>query len=159
MIIIKKFFKLITSLFICQGAGLVGSLLTTPKIETWYSSLNKPFFNPPAWVFSPVWIVLYFLIGISLYLIWIKQEKSYRTKAAWQVFVIQLLLNIAWSAAFFTFESPLAGLLVILLLWVVILGMIYIFYQVSRWSSYLLIPYFLWVSFAVVLNWSILILN
>ena len=138
--IIKKFFKLIISIALCLGAGFLGGLITTPKIATWYDSLTKPFFTPPAWVFGPVWTALYLLMGISLYLVWIQEEKNYKTKAAWQIFIIQLLLNIAWSAAFFGFESPIAGLVVIIILWVVIIGTIYIFKQVSTWASYLLIP-------------------
>ena len=157
--IIKKIFKLIISLVLCQGVGFLGSVITTPQITTWYDSLSKPFFTPPNWVFGLVWTFLYFLLGISLYLVWVQEEKNYKTKAAWQIFIIQLSLNLVWSTAFFGFKSPIAGLVVIIILWVIISGTIYIFHQVSKWASYLLIPYFLWVSFAVILNLSIVLLN
>ena len=151
-------FKLAASIALCQLAGFVGSLFTTPAIPTWYQTLNKPFFTPPNWIFSPVWISLYILMGISLFFVWRRSEHP-RFKTALIFFFIQLILNILWSVAFFGLRSPLLGLTDIVLLWIAILFTIMNFFKVSRFAGILLLPYFLWVSFATVLNFSLWILN
>jgi tryptophan-rich sensory protein len=150
--------KLVASVIICQIAGFLGSLSTTPVIPTWYKTLNKPFFTPPNWIFSPVWISLFILMGISLFFVWRRSGHSY-FKPALLFFFVQLILNIFWSIAFFGLKSPLLGLIDIVLLWMAILFTILNFFKVSNFSGALLIPYLLWVSFAALLNFSLWILN
>jgi tryptophan-rich sensory protein len=150
--------RLITSILLCQLAGFLGSLFTIPAIPTWYKTLNKPFFNPPNWIFSPVWISLFFLMGISLFLVWRRQGHP-TFKTALIFFFVQLILNILWSVAFFGLRSPLLGLIDIILLWIAILLTILNFLKVSKIGGLLLIPYLIWVSFATFLNFSLWILN
>ena len=150
---------LLVSIFVCQLAGVVGSAFTTPAIPTWYASLKKPFFTPPSWVFAPVWITLYTLMGISLYIVWKKGFSTRGAARAVNLFGIQLVLNTLWSAVFFGMQSPLYGFVVIVLLWIALIATIVTFYGISKAAGALLIPYFLWGSFASLLNFSILILN
>ncbi|MCX8118388.1 MAG: tryptophan-rich sensory protein [Desulfobacterota bacterium] len=150
--------KLAASLLLCQLAGLIGSLFTTPAIPTWYEALKKPPFTPPNWVFTPVWIGLFVMMGISLFLVWQRKDHP-RARAGLVFFFVQLGFNTLWSIAFFGLRSPLLGLIDILLLWPAILLTIYLFFQVSRWAGFLLLPYHLWVSFAAVLNYALYILN
>ena len=148
--------KLISSIVICQLAGIIGSLFTVNSVNAWQLTLNKPFFNPPSWLFGPVWISLYLLMGISLYLIWNKKTKS---KKALIIFSIQLFLNSLWSILFFGLQSPFFAFIEIILLWFMILFTIILFHKISRVAAYLLTPYILWVSFAAVLNFAIFYLN
>lgn len=156
---VAKFIKLVISLILCQLAGIVGSFFTTPAIPTWYKTLAKPFFTPPNWLFAPVWIVLYFLMGISLFLVWEKKAKDAQAKRALIIFFIQLILNAFWSISFFGFRSPLMGFINIVFLWLAILWTMQKFWQISGLSGLFMLPYFIWVSFAAVLNFSILVLN
>ncbi|MBE0478445.1 tryptophan-rich sensory protein [Candidatus Aerophobetes bacterium] len=151
--------KLVASIALCQLAGVIGSIFTVPAIRTWYVTLKKPFFTPPNWVFSPVWITLYCLMGISLFLVWRKGVRTPGVKEALLIFAIQLILNALWSIAFFGFKSPLAGLVVIIILWVTILFTIISFAKVSRAAGLILIPYIVWVTIASALNASIFFLN
>ena len=155
----KNIIKLIISIIICQLAGIIGSFFTSPSIPTWYASLNKPEFNPPNWIFAPVWITLFLLMGISLYIIWSSKTKISYKKTAFIFFGVQLLLNTLWSIIFFGFQSPFYAFIEIILLWFSILITIIVFYRISRPAAYLLVPYILWVSFAAVLNFFIFILN
>ena len=149
--------KLIIAIIICQAAGAIGSIFTSQSVSTWYLTLNKPSFNPPGWVFGPVWTLLFLLMGVSLYLVWQKGFKKH--KKALYFFSIQYVLNIAWSYFFFYLQNPLAGFIEILILWLFILLTIIYFYKVSKPAAYLLIPYILWVSFAAVLNYFLYLLN
>jgi len=155
---IKDILKLVISIALCQLAGFIGSLFTTPAIPTWYKTLNKPFFTPPNWIFGPVWISLFILMGISLFMLWQTQDHP-RFKTALIFFFVQLILNVLWSAAFFGLRSPLLGFIDIVLLWVAILLTIQHCLRISRIAGLLLLPYMIWVSFAVVLNFSLWILN
>jgi translocator protein len=155
---LKDIAKLAVSIILCQLTGFLGSLFTTPAIPTWYQTLHKPFFTPPNWIFSPVWISLFVLMGVSLFLVWRRQDHP-KAKTALIFFFIQLILNILWSAAFFGLKSPLLGLMDIVLLWIAILFTILNFFKVSKFAGALLIPYLLWVSFATLLNFSLWILN
>lgn len=154
-----NYFKLISSILICQLAGFIGSFFTVSSVSSWFLTLNKPFFNPPNWLFGPVWITLYFLMGISLYLVWSKGIKDIQSKMAVLIFAIQLILNSLWSIIFFGFQSLLFAFIEIILLWIAILLTIIYFNKISKTASYLLIPYILWVSFAAILNFSIYYLN
>lgn len=151
--------KLVVSIIVCQAAGLIGSLFTTPAIPTWYASLRKPVFTPPNWLFAPVWTTLFLLMGIALFLIWRKGVGMPGVKMALIIFFIQLLFNIFWSIAFFGLKSPLLGLIVIVILWIAILLTIINFYRISTIAGLLLVPYILWVSYAGILNFSLFTLN
>lgn len=174
---IDQAIKLLISIIICLLSGVLGGFFTAPAIENWYAGLNKPFFNPPNWIFGPVWTILYILMGISLYLVWInnfkvlnkgcrlgvwiekKLNKKLDKKSILSIFFIQLFLNIFWSVAFFGMQNPGLALVVLSLLWLAILSTSAVFYRVSKVSAYLLIPYLAWVSFAGILNLSIWIIN
>ncbi len=150
--------KFIASIVICQLAGIIGAFFTTPSISGWYADLNKPFFNPPSWLFGPVWTLLYLLMGISLYLVW-SQKNQAGKKLALTFFAIQLGLNSFWSIIFFGLHLPLVAFLEILVLLFFIVLTIIKFFPISKISAYLLIPYLLWVSFASILNLYIAKLN
>ena len=147
--------RITLAIIICQLAGAIGSIFTLRSVSTWYLELIKPSFNPPNWIFAPVWTTLFLLMGISLYLIW--SSKDNKLSLRW--FVIHLLLNVAWSALFFGLRLPLLALIEIILLWIAIFFTIKESYIISRISAYLLIPYLLWVSFASILNLAIVLLN
>ncbi len=151
--------KLVLSIIICQLAGFIGSLFTTPAIPMWYAILNKPSFTPPNSIFAPVWTTLFFLMGISLFLIWRMQEPKRYIRIAIIFFFIQLALNILWSFLFFGLKSPFAGLIEIIILWIAIFLTIVSFYGISKAAALLLVPYILWVSFAIVLNFYLWRLN
>ncbi len=154
----KNLFKLIASILIAQGAGVIGSLFTIQNIPTWYATLNKPSFSPPNYLFGPVWITLYFLIGISFFLVWKKQgEMSIKIPVI--VFSVQMVLNAAWSIIFFGMKNPMFAFFEIVVLWVFIVLCMVTFYSVSRTATWLLVPYLLWVSFASVLNFKVWMLN
>lgn len=154
----QKIFKLLTAVLICQGAGIIGAVFTTSNISTWYFTLNKPVFTPPNWLFGPAWTFLYFLMGISLYLIW-QEKDSKQKKLGLKLFFAQLGLNTLWSIIFFGGHSLVGGLVIIILLWVLILLTINAFHKIKKAASYLLYPYLAWVSFATILNLSIVLLN
>ncbi|MDO8341365.1 MAG: TspO/MBR family protein [Candidatus Woesebacteria bacterium] len=149
---IKSISKLLISIIISQLAGLVGTFFTFSAIPTWYITLNKPIFNPPNYIFGPVWTILYTLIGISLYKIWIK-------KGSLKLFWVHLFLNTIWSPIFFGAKNLGVAFVVIILMWISLIFLIKNFYKIDKSASYLLIPYLLWISFASFLNFSILILN
>ncbi len=151
--------KLIIALIMPQLAGFIGSFFTISAIPTWYASIQKPSFNPPNWIFGPVWTILYILMGISVYLVWNKASKKSTASSVVILFWIHLFFNALWSIIFFGIPSPGGALIVILILWILILALILKFWKISKWASYLLIPYFLWVSFASVLNYYIWYLN
>ena len=150
---------LIGSVLLCNCAGLLGSLFTTTGPGSWYSTLIKPAFNPPAWIFAPVWTLLYILMGISLYLVIMEGMKGRDVRIPLLIFAIQLILNILWSYAFFGLESTFFGLLVILILWISIVATMILFYPVRKAAAWLLVPYILWVSFATILTSTIYSLN
>ncbi len=154
-----NFLKLILAIAICQVAGLIGSIFTFSSVSNWYQTLNKPIFNPPNWIFGHVWTFLFFLMGVSLYLIIKNNIFEKKILIALIFFGLQLALNILWSYLFFTLKCPLCSLMEILILWLAILATITIFYKINHLASYLLIPYLLWVSFATILNFYIFKLN
>jgi translocator protein len=178
----SKTYKLLISIIICEMAGVVGAFFTTPEINSWYKSLNKPSFNPPGWIFGPVWTTLFVLMGISLFLVWEKKWESknkinFKNKKPWNkisqkllsgpwqkaniiiIFATQLVLNVLWSVIFFGMHSPGVAFFELIMLWFAIIFTIINFYRVSKTAALLLIPYVLWVSFAGVLNYFIWILN
>lgn len=144
---------------VVELAGIVGSLFTIPSIPTWYATLQKPLLSPPNWIFGPVWTALYFLMGVSLFLVLRKGVKERRVKEAALIFCIQLGLNVLWSLLFFGLHSPILALIDIIALWFSIGWTIVVFYKLSRPAGLLLIPYLAWVSFASYLNYAIWIIN
>jgi len=149
--------KLIISLTVPQFAGLLGSFFTSSAISVWYANLLKPSFNPPNWIFGPVWISLYILMGISVYLVWNSNNK--KSKMALNLFWIHLVFNSSWSIIFFGLKNTGFAFLNIIILLIFIFVLILKFWKIDRLASYLLIPYILWVGFASVLNYFIWTLN
>jgi tryptophan-rich sensory protein len=148
----KNIIKLLLSIVICQAAGVIGAVFTFPEISNWYASLEIPSFSPPSWVFSPVWTILFLLMGISLFLIWKKGTETKGKRDAIIVFFFQLVLNTLWSIIFFGFHSLGGAFLEIIVLWLAIMFTIMQFYKISKLASLLLLPYIVWVSFAAILN-------
>lgn len=153
------FLKLVLSIAVSQSAGLIGAFFTTPSISGWYQTLAKPELAPPNWIFAPVWTTLFLLMGIAAFLIWKVGLSRKGVKAALGLFVFQLVLNTLWSIIFFGAQSPGWALLEVVFLWLAILATLISFWKLSRAAGVLILPYLLWVSFAIYLNYSIFILN
>ncbi len=155
----KKAITLIVFIVVSELAGILGSIFTMPSIPGWYAGLAKPAFNPPSWLFGPVWTLLYALMGLAAWLIYEKGAKRPDVKKALSVFAAQLILNALWSIVFFGAHMILGAVVVIILLWALILLTIALFRGISKPAAWLLVPYILWVSFASVLNVSLYVLN
>ena len=140
------------------GIGGLSGFLTASEISGWYETLQKPSFNPPNYIFGPVWTALYLLMGISLLMVW-NTGTTARKRKALLAFVIQLTLNFLWSILFFRMHRVDLALADIVLLWIAILSMMVYFYGVRKIAAFLQIPYLLWVTFATALNTAILLLN
>ncbi len=153
----NKIMKLLISSFVMIITGAIGSFVTINPVKVWYPTLNKSFLNPPSFIFAPVWTILYIMIGISLFLILINKKENKIKPLI--IFSIQNLLNILWSVAFFGFKSPLAGMFIIVLLFIFIVLNIIEFYKIDKTAGLILIPYLLWVSFASILTYSVVVLN
>lgn len=151
--------KLLASLIICQIAGFIGAIFTTPAISTWYATLEKPTFNPPNYLFAPVWTILFIAMGVALFLIWAKTKNDKEKKLAILLFAIQLFFNIMWSIVFFGLHSPFLGIIIIIILLALIITTTIRFFKLSETAGILMIPYILWVSFATVLNIALYMLN
>lgn len=151
--------RLLISLLFPQLAGWFGIPFTSSAIPTWYATLEKPFFNPPNWIFGPVWTLLYLMMGISIYLIWQKIDHNKNASRAITVFWIHLVFNASWSVVFFGLKNMALALLNIVILWVMILVLIFQFWKIDKRASYLLFPYLAWVSFATALNYALWMLN
>lgn len=154
-----QFLPFVISLLIVLVIAIVASLCTVPQIPGWYSTLNKPSFNPPDQLFAPVWTVLYIMIATAAYLVWKLRTDSGLYRNTRLVYFIQLALNFSWSIIFFGMHHIFLALVIIILLWFSIIANIYYFGRFSKTAAWLLVPYLLWVSFASVLNFSIYILN
>lgn len=163
---------LVAFMLLAHAAGFAGSAFIIPSVQGWYPTLVQPFYSPPAWVFLPVWLVLYTLIGIAGYLVW---EKGYgiqkKLKGGWKnekarpaewalgIYAIQLIETVIWCYVFFSLHSLFYGLVVIIFLWVSIVLAMACFWLIDRRAAYLLAPYLIWVSFAMVLNYEAWRLN
>jgi len=156
---LRDIWKLVVSIVACLAAGAIGSMFTRQAISTWYATLEKPAFQPPNWLFAPVWTLLYVLMGVAAFLVWRKGLENRQVKIALIAFLVQLVLNALWSVVFFGLESPVYGLIVIMVLWAAILFTTLSFYRISMVAGWLMLPYLLWVTFAAVLNESIWLLN
>ena len=157
----KKILTLIGFVVLCEIIGSLGSIFTIPNIPTWYALLTKPFFSPPNWVFGPVWTILFLLMGVALFLVFENKNKKLQTqrKRAILWFGVQFAFNLLWSFLFFGLKNPFLGFLGIILLWGSIAFTIVSFYKIDKKSAYLLLPYLLWVSFAAILNYFVMVLN
>ncbi len=178
----RNIFKLVAGILICQAAGGIGSVFTVPAVKGWYDQLAKPSWTPPGEVIGAVWMVLYLLMGLSLYLVWarnwqIEQSLAGRAARAWNqisqklldgawqkqniiaIFSMQLILNVLWSFIFFELKSPGLAFFELLMLWVAIAYTIANFWRVSKLAAYLLMPYIAWVTFAGYLNFAIWQMN
>lgn len=147
------------NIVITLGIGALGGLATSESVKTWYPTLNKPSFNPPNWLFAPVWTSLYILIGIAAYLVWIKRDKIAHFPRVLAIYFIQLILNLCWSFIFFSLHEIGFALFEIIILLIVIVVNAIAFFKIDKWAGYLFIPYILWVSFASFLTYSIFMLN
>lgn len=153
-------FRIILVIFTCLTIGYLSGIQTRESIETWYLTLEKPVFNPPNWVFAPVWTVLYALMGVAAGRVWNRMHLDEKeVKKGFSFFVIQLALNVLWSFIFFSMHNPFLALIEIFLLWLMIYETYISFKKVDAVSGKLLIPYLAWVAFAGVLNGSIWWLN
>ena len=152
-----QWLMLIVFLAVCLGVGGLGSVPTARSVRDWYPALRKPAGTPPTWVFGPVWTALYVLMAISAWLVWL--QYGWGARAALSIFVAQLALNFAWSGIFFGARLLGPALAEIVILWLAILFTIFIFYRLSAVAAYLLVPYFLWVTYASYLNCGIWLLN
>jgi tryptophan-rich sensory protein len=155
----KPIFKAIISIALPLAVGAVSGFFTTASVNGWYAGVNKPSFNPPNWLFAPVWTSLYILMGIACFLIWNSQAESKEKQVALRFYGIQLALNFLWSFIFFYAQQPGWAFIEIILMWIMILLTILSFRKISTVAAWLLVPYICWVSFASVLNFAIWYLN
>ncbi|PIR86576.1 hypothetical protein COU13_00140 [Candidatus Kaiserbacteria bacterium CG10_big_fil_rev_8_21_14_0_10_43_70] len=153
--VVSRYTRLFLSFFLTFGAGFVGTFFASTKVKTWYITLDKPYLSPPDWVFAPVWIGIYALMGTALYRIW--RLAHYRKDARiWTaIFLIHLFLNASWAVLFFGLENSLLALIDIIAILLMLLWLIVRAWWIDRTSGWLLVPYLLWVSFATYLNFSI----
>ena len=152
----NKILTFILFLFVTFSASLIGSVTTLNFKEPWYSLLNKPAFNPPDWIFGPVWTTLYLMMTISIWLFWHTKNRDINTV---YIYFIHLIFNTTWSIVFFVFHNIELALIVLILLIALIINLIFRFRRVKMISAYLMIPYLLWCSYALILNTSLIILN
>ena len=151
-------FGLFVFVTLCLFVSAAGGMVTATSVDTWYQALAKPSFNPPNWVFAPVWTTLYFLMGVSSWRIW-RRRATQATRGALALFGLQLFLNFAWSVLFFGFQRIDLALIDIVILFVAIVANMILFWRIERLATLLLVPYAAWVVFAIVLNVSIWLLN
>lgn len=151
----SKWLVLAGLIALCLGAGGLGGWITAPAITEWYVTLNKPTWNPPNWLFGPVWTTLYIVMAIAAWLVWRKGNAT----VAMVLFFAQLALNCAWSFLFFGARSPWLGLVEIAMFWLVLATTTYVFFTRSKPAGMLMLPYLAWVSFAALLNFTIWRLN
>ncbi|MHC4329279.1 MAG: TspO/MBR family protein [Planctomycetota bacterium] len=151
--------KLICSVSVCLLTGVLGSFTTMDSVNNWYADLSKPSFNPPDWAFGVVWPILYVMMGVSAFLIWNRGIRSKQARVALGLFILQLVLNGLWTPIFFGLHMMALALAEIILLWTAILITILAFWRISKTAAFLLLPYILWVSFAIALNAALWHLN
>lgn len=151
--------KLIIAITVSELVGIVGSVFTAPSVASWYAELAKPVINPPAWVFGPVWTTLFALMGIAAFLVWREGLERKSVKIALGIFIGQLVFNTLWSIIFFGLHSPGGALVEIVFLWLAIAATIVAFARIFKPAAWLLLPYILWVSFAIYLNYALWTLN
>lgn len=156
---LKTLGRIALAVAVCLLVGALSGLATQSSVDTWYTTLNKPSFNPPNWVFGPVWTLLYLMMGVAAGLVWSRGAQGGPRNKALSLFASQLLLNASWSLVFFGLQSPLPALFILLALLVLIALTLRAFGKVTPAAAYLMVPYLLWVAFAGVLNYKIVELN
>lgn len=156
---VRRVAPFVVGIAICQTAGLIGSIFTRAGQREWFPSLDKPDFNPPAWVFGPVWTLLYAMMGIAAGIVWREGRETRDGRLGLQLFGLQLGLNTLWSALFFGARSPFTALIDIVALWIAIVATIVVFARTSRVAAVLMLPYLAWTTFATVLNATIWQIN
>ena len=154
-----QFFPLLLSLLITFSIAAVSSYFTISQIPGWYATLRKPSFNPPDYLFGPVWTILYTMIATAAYLVWKQRDSSPTYRTTRVIYFLQLLFNFSWSIIFFGLHQVLIALIIIALLWLSIIAVMYFFNRFNKFACWLLLPYLLWVSFAASLNLAIYMLN
>ena len=152
----NKFFTFILFFIITFSASVIGGLVTINFKEPWYSLLNKPNFNPPDWIFAPVWTTLYLMMTIAIWKFWHSKNRDMNTV---YIYFIHLIFNTTWSIVFFVFHKIVLALIVLLLLIGSIITLLFRFKRVNMVSFYTMIPYLLWCCFALILNLNLIILN
>ena len=152
----NKIVTFILFLSITFSASLIGGLATINFKEPWYSLLNKPVFNPPDWIFAPVWTTLYLMMTVAVWIFWHTKNKNINTI---YIYFIHLIFNTTWSVVFFVFHNMVLALIILIILIALIINLILRFKRVNMFSVYLMIPYLLWCCFALILNTSLIILN
>ena len=153
-----RVFALIAFMVLCLIISAAGGAVTATSVHDWYPTLEKPFFNPPNWLFGPAWSLIYFLIAFSGWRVWLKRG-IYGAKGPLAIYAAQLTLNLLWSFLFFGAQSPFLGLVDIIPLLILIIVNCAMFWRIDRLAGMLLVPYALWVGFATLLNGSIYFLN
>jgi len=148
--------KLIACIAVCFAAAALGSFFTTPALRPWYAGLSKPGWTPPSWLFPPVWTVLYMAMAVAAWLVW---RKAGLSSVPMRLFLVQLLLNVMWSALFFRMRSPGLAFGEIVILWCAILAATISFWKIVPLAGWLMFPYLAWVTFAAALNFAIWRLN
>lgn len=151
--------KIVISIIICLAIGGIGGYATSSSIDTWYTTINKPSFNPPNWVFAPVWTLLYFLMGLATGIVWHEKKEKPFAIIGLRFFAIQLVLNLLWSFLFFYFESPILALIELTILIVFVFITIKWYQRINKTAHFLLYPYFAWICFAWFLNYAIWSIN
>lgn len=151
--------KAIIAIVIPLMVGATSGFFTISGVESWYQTIQKPSWNPPNWIFGPVWTTLYVMMGIALFLVWKEDTSEELKKIAIALFAVQLTLNFFWSFIFFNQQQPGWALVEIIAMWFFILLTIFAFAQVNKTAAWLLVPYISWVSFATILNYTIWQLN
>lgn len=151
--------KLIIAVIVPVAVGGISGFFTSTGVESWYQTINKPSWNPPSWVFAPVWTTLYIMMGVALFLVWKSNVSTGLKRIAISLFAVQLLLNFFWSFIFFYQQQPGWALVEIIAMWVFILLTIFAFAKVNKIAAWMLVPYISWVSFATILNYTIWKLN
>ena len=152
----NKIVTFILFLSITFSASLIGGLATINFKEPWYSLLNKPVFNPPDWIFAPVWTTLYLMMTVAVWIFWHTKNKNINTI---YIYFIHLIFNTTWSVVFFVFHNMVLALIILIILIALIIILILRFKRVNMFSVYLMIPYLLWCCFALILNSSLLVIN
>lgn len=154
-----SFWKIAVMVVVTLLIGGSAGFATTDAIRTWYVTLEKPFFNPPNWIFGPVWTLLFVLMGYAAGVVWSSDAPATAKRRALAVYAIQLALNFSWSILFFALKKPLFALVDIVLLLGAIVWCMQLFRPIEARAAHLLWPYLVWVSFAVILNGAIVALN
>lgn len=155
----KNWLKLIIAIAIPLAVGFTSSIFTMEGVNGWYRTINKPSWNPPNYIFGPIWTTLYILMGIALYMIWVSNGSKTKKNRPFILFTIQLILNFFWSYIFFSAHEIGWAFVEIVALWLFILFTIFSFASVNKKAAWLMVPYISWVSFAAILNYTIWILN